>query len=226
MLSPQELKSFLDETELKLIAWKKSIILYKQRFDYASLRMNGGYVLVMTKPTYEELLQKVNKLDNEVLKRNQAEKALRETQKALKLKVNTLKELNASLRVLLESREEDAKAVGEKVQSNVKLLLVPFLDKLSRTKLDLKQRAYLDVLQSTLDEIISPFYRELSSKYVSLSPREIQVANRVKDGNTTKQIAEMLDLSKRTIDSYRHNIREKLGLKGKGNLRSSLLSVK
>ena len=182
--------------------------------------------MVMRKPTYEELLQKVNKLDNEVLKRKQAEKALRERQKALKLKVNTLKELNASLRVLLERREEDVTAVGEKIQSNVKLLLVPFLDKLSRTRLDPRQRAYVDVVQSTLDEIISPFYRELSSKYVSLTPTEIQVANLVKDGKTTKQIAEMMDLSKRTIDTYRHSIREKLGLKGRGNLRSSLLSVK
>jgi len=180
----------------------------------------------MRKPTYEELLQKLNKLENQVLKRKQAEKALRETQKALRVKVNTLKELNASVRVLLERREEDAKAVGEKVLSNVKLLLVPFLDKLSRTRLDPRQRAYLDAVQLTLNEIISPFSRELSSKYVSLTPTEIQVANLVKDGKTTKQIAEMMDLSKRTIDSYRQSIREKLGLKGKGNLRSSLLSVK
>jgi DNA-binding CsgD family transcriptional regulator len=188
--------------------------------------MNGGYALVMRKPTYEELLQKVNKLENEVLRRKQAEKALRERQKELKLKVNTLKELNASLRVLLERREEDAKAVGETVQSNVKLLLIPFLDKLNRTRLDTEQRAYLDVVQSTLCEIVSPLSRELSSKYVSLSPREIQVADLVKDGKTSKHIAEMMDLSKRTVESHRQTIRKKLGLKGKGKLRSNLLSVK
>ena len=181
---------------------------------------------MMRKPTYEELLQKVNKLENDALKRKQAEKALRETQKALKLKVNTFKELNASLRVLLERREEDAKAVGEKVQSNVKLLLIPFLDKLNRTRLDPKQRAYLDVLQLTLDEIVSPFSRELSSKYERLTPTEIHVADLVKDGKKTRQIAEMMDLSKRTVESHRQSIRKKLGLKGKGNLRSSLLSVK
>ncbi|UCG67399.1 MAG: helix-turn-helix transcriptional regulator, partial [Deltaproteobacteria bacterium] len=131
----------------------------------------------------------------------------------MKLKVNTLKELNASLRVLLERREEDAKAVGEKVLSNVRLLLMPFLDKLNRTRLDPKQRAYLDVLQSTLYQIVYPFSRELSSKYASLTPPDIQIANLVKDGKTSKQIAEMMDLSKRTVESHRHNIREKLGLK-------------
>ena len=181
---------------------------------------------MMTKPTHEQLLQKVNKLENEVLKRKQAEKSLIERQKALKVKVNTLKELNASLRVLLEEREEDAKAVGEKVLFNVRLLLTPFLDKLNTTRLDPKQRAYLDVVQSTLSEIISPFLRELSSKYVSLTPTEMQVANLVKDGKKSIQIADMMDLSRRTVESHRHNIRKKLGIKDKANLRSGLLSLK
>ena len=180
---------------------------------------------MMRKPTYEELLQKVNKLENEVLRRKQAEKALREKHKALKVKLNTLKELNASLRVLLEKGEEDKRALGEKVLSNVKELLIPFLDKLSRTQLNARQRAYLDVLRSTLEEIISPFSRELSSKYLSLTPKEIQVAKLVKEGKKSKQIAEMMGLSERTVESHRDNIRKKLGLKGKRNLRSSLLSI-
>jgi DNA-binding CsgD family transcriptional regulator len=180
---------------------------------------------VMKKPTYEELEDKVNTLENEVLRRKQAEKALRETQKALKVKLNTLKELNASLRILLERREEDTRALGEKVLSNVKELLVPFLDKLSRTQLNARQGAYLDVLRSTLEEIISPFSRELSSKYLSLTPTEIQVAKLVKEGKKSKQIAEMMGLSTRTVESHRDNIRKKLGLKGKRNLRSSLLSI-
>lgn len=180
---------------------------------------------MMKKPTYEELEDKVNTLENEVLRRKQAEKALRETQKALKVKLNTLKELNASLRILLERREEDTRALGEKVLSNVKELLVPFLDKLSRTQLNARQGAYLDVLRSTLEEIISPFSRELSSKYLSLTPTEIQVAKLVKEGKKSKQIAEMMGLSTRTVESHRDNIRKKLGLKGKRNLRSSLLSI-
>jgi DNA-binding CsgD family transcriptional regulator len=179
----------------------------------------------MRRPAYEELQQRVDKLEKEVLKRKRAEKALRERQKELKVKINTLKELNASLRVLLERREQDAKAVGEKVLSNVKLLVIPFLDKLNRTQPDPKQRAYLDALQSTFNEIISPFSRELSSKYQSLSPTEIQVAKLVKEGKKSNEIAEMMDLSTRTVECHRLSIREKLGLKGKVNLRSSLLSV-
>jgi DNA-binding CsgD family transcriptional regulator len=181
---------------------------------------------VMPKPTYEELLQEVDELKNEVFKNKRAEKALRERQKALKVKVSTLKELNTSLRVLLQRREDDVKGVGEKVLSNVKLLVIPFLDKLHRTQLDSKQKAYVDALESIFNEITSPFSRKLSSKYESLSPTEIQVAKLVKEGKKTNEIAEMMGLSKRTVEAHRLSIREKLGIKGKGNLRSSLLAVK
>ena len=57
-------------------------------------------------------------------------------------------------------------------------------------------------------------------------PTEIRVANLVKEGKTTKDIAEIMNLAKKTIDSYRENIRRKLGLKNKKtNLRTHLLSV-
>jgi len=188
--------------------------------------MIGGYVLLMSKPTYEELLQEINELKNEVLRRKEGEKALREKQKVLRVKVNTLKELNTSLRVLLQRREDDVKGVGEKVLSNVKLLVIPFLDKLHRTQLDPRQRAYVAALESIFNEITSPFSRELSSKYESLSPTEIRVSKLVKEGKKSNEIAEMMDLSIRTVEAHRLSIREKLGIKGKGNLRSSLLSVK
>ena len=48
----------------------------------------------------------------------------------------------------------------------------------------------------------------------------------IKTSKPTKDIAEIMNLSKRTIDSYRENIRGKLGLKNKKtNLRTHLLSV-
>jgi DNA-binding NarL/FixJ family response regulator len=57
-------------------------------------------------------------------------------------------------------------------------------------------------------------------------PTEIRVANLVKEGKTTKDIAEIMNLAKKTIDFYRENIRGKLGLKNKKtNLRTHLLSI-
>lgn len=176
--------------------------------------------------THEELEQRVRELEKEVTKRKQGEKALRESQRDLKIRISSLKDLNASLKFLVKRREEDAKGVEEKVMSNVKELVVPFLERLKKTDLDSKQMAYLDVLEATLNAIISPFSRTLSTTYETLTPTEIQVANLIKDGKITRQIAQVMHLSPRTIDAHRHKIRQKLGLKTKrSHLRSRLLSL-
>jgi DNA-binding CsgD family transcriptional regulator len=44
---------------------------------------------------------------------------------------------------------------------------------------------------------------------------EIQVTNLVRQGKTTKKIAELLNLATSTIDTHRNKIRKKLGIKNK-----------
>jgi DNA-binding CsgD family transcriptional regulator len=155
-----------------------------------------------------------------------AEEALKERELELELQSQKLEETNTALRVLLKAREEDKRELEEKVLANVKELVTPYLSNLKKAGLDTRQRAYLEIVESNLNDIISPFLHNISSKYLNLTPREIQVATLVKEGKATKEIAEILNLSRNAVDFHRKNIRGKLGLKNKkANLRSHLLSL-
>jgi len=130
------------------------------------------------------------------------------------------------LNVMLQKREEDKIELEKKVIFNIKELIEPLINNLKNSGLDPNQTSYLDVLESFLNEIISPFSRTLYAKYRHLTPSEIRVANLVKEGKSTKEIAVFLNSSQRAVEFHRNNLRKKLGFKNrKTNLRSYLLSL-
>jgi len=171
-------------------------------------------------------LAKINdRYEQEIEERKRAEKSLRKREVELKAQSHHLEEVNTALKVLLKQREDDKKELGENVLTNVKELISPYLDRLKKSRMHTNQKTLVNILDSNLNNIISPFISKLSSKFFGLTPMEIRVANLVKEGQTNKEIAEILCLSKNTIMFHRYNIRCKLGLKNKKiNLRSHLLS--
>ena len=166
-----------------------------------------------------------------------AEKTLRKAGKELEHQVSektielmdktkNLQELNTALRVLLNKRDEDKKELEKKVLLNVREMIEPYISKLKKTKLDDMQKTYLGIIESNLSDIISPFVCGVSINVLNFTPTELQVANLVKQGKTTKEIASILNLSAKTIEFHRDNIRKKLGIKNrKINLRTHLLSL-
>jgi PAS domain S-box-containing protein len=162
----------------------------------------------------------------DITEHKRAEKRLIERQAALEVKTHELEEVNTALRVLLKRRDEDRIELEEKVLSNVKELVLPYAEKLQKSRLHAKQKAYLSILESNLNDITLPFAHTLSSKYGGLTPTEIEIAHLVKDGKTTKDIAVFLNVSTSTVESHRKSIRMKTGIKNKKtNLRSHLLSM-
>lgn len=157
--------------------------------------------------------------------RKQAEEKLRERGVALGKKTQDLEEANTALKVLLKQREEDKIELEEIMLLNVRELILPYLEKLKMKRLDEKQRTYIDIIESNLNDIVSPLVHDLSSKLITLSPTELQVTNLIKQGKTTKEIADIMNLATSTIDYHRNNIRNKLGIKNiKINLRTYLSS--
>ena len=150
----------------------------------------------------------------------------RTAEQNLSLKSIMLEETNTALSVLLKRREADKAELEEKMLFNVKELVLPYIEKLKQRNIDKELKVYLGVIESNLKEIISPFAIRLSSKYLNLTSAELEIANLVKHGKSTKEIASMLNLAEKTIETHRVNIRKKLGLTNKkANLRTFLLSI-
>ncbi|MEM5788012.1 MAG: LuxR C-terminal-related transcriptional regulator [Syntrophobacteraceae bacterium] len=155
-----------------------------------------------------------------------AEEALVEREAELKAHRRNLEDANTALRVLLRQREEDQRDLEKKIHLNIREIVGPFLGKLKHTVLNTQQRAFLETLESNLQEITSPFLQRVGGQSIDLTPREIEVAILVKEGRTTKEIAEMLSISVNAIDFHRKSIRRKFGLNNKkANLRSHLISA-
>ncbi|NPV03277.1 MAG: PAS domain S-box protein [Syntrophaceae bacterium] len=158
------------------------------------------------------------------LKRQQ--KALIRREREIQAKSRTLEEMNTALRVLLKQRDQDQRDMEEKVLGNIKHLVIPYLAKLKTGRLGEQERSCVKVLESNLLSIMSPFSQRLSSKVLNLTPKELQVANLVKEGRTSKEIGELLGVSPATVALHRNRIRKKLAVTGKKlNLRTYLASL-
>lgn len=169
----------------------------------------------------------------DVTERKKAQAAVKRTHERLakgiqelKQKTENLEEVNTALRVLLRQREEDKKDLGETVLTNVRNLILPYLDKLKKSALSSSQMTLVEILESHINEITLSFSRTLGIEYANLTSTEIQVAALVRDGKSTTDIAEALCISAKTVCRHRDNIRHKLGLRGgRHNLRTYLLSL-
>jgi PAS domain S-box-containing protein len=152
---------------------------------------------------------------------------LRRRERELEAQAKSLEDLNAALRVLLQKGEHDKKELEEGTVLNVQELVLPYLDRLLQQCSDYGQRETLKVIRSNLVDIVAPFVRSLSLGCSRLTHKEIQIANLIKQGMTSKEIASLLHVSERTVTTHRDNIRKKIGLQThKVNLRTHLISMR
>jgi PAS domain S-box-containing protein len=188
-----------------------------------ALKDKRAFLWAKASPLYDSKGRIVGAIESirDITVRKQAEEMLEKREIELEAKTNELEDLNAALRVLLKQREEDKNELEQKVLSNVKLLILPYIEKL-KSRIDLKGSSYVNILESNLREIVSPFAQKLSVKYLNLTNREVQIANLIKEGKTTKEIAALLNVSESAVNVYRYHIRRKLSLTKKHNLRSYL----
>ncbi len=134
-----------------------------------------------------------------------------------------LEEINTALHVLLKKREDDKRKVEELIVSNVKSFVYPYIEKMQTASLNAKQRLLISIIETHLNELLSPLLNNIQQ--FNLTPKELQVATMVKDGKSTKEIAEVLGVETSSIDAHRNRIRKKLALSRNVNLQTKLRSL-
>jgi PAS domain S-box-containing protein len=225
-LSPDEVRNLVHPDD-RSIAWEQ----YDKRlagkkvpkmYDFRVIRKDGSDCWVEAFSARIEFLGKPANLATfvDITKRKKAENSFKEQS------VN-LQDTNSALRILLKQRDTDKLDMEESLLLNIKETVFPYLDKLKKSRLEDYQKSYLDIIENNLKDMASPLIRNLSSRFLGLTPAEMQVANLTKQGKSVKEIAGLLNLAPGTIKTHRINIRKKIGITNqKINLRTFLLSLK
>ena len=196
-------------------------------YEYALINRDGNRIdaIITTKLINYAGEQSILGIVTDITERKEAEKALQIKDEKLERQAKNLEEVNTALKVLLEQREKEKTETKETLLANIKKLVFPYIKKLENTGLNEDTQTFVNIIKSNINDLISPFASNLSSKYFALTPGEIQIADLIKQGKTSKEIASMLNVSPKAVSFHRGNLRKKLGLVNKKtNLRTYLHS--
>ena len=161
----------------------------------------------------------------DVTRRREIQQRLEETHTRLVTEQVSLHRKNTALKELLHQIEQEKDFIKQRMQSNLNKLVLPIVDKLKH-RLDGADLEYLDILESSLADITSPFINNLETKFSSLSPRETEICQMIRSGLSSKDIAATLHTSVYTVINQRRRIRKKLGIsRDNVNLTSYLQSL-
>ncbi|MFC1905268.1 helix-turn-helix transcriptional regulator [Chloroflexota bacterium] len=200
--------------EFKLTNWRQSsrVYMYHEAVGEVSICYLEECPPANEGPFLREervLLDAVAEQVGTIAVRIAAELELQETNRQLTLERKALQESNNALRTVLAQIEGEKQEIHRDIKTNVEKILMPILRALA-LQLPPIQRKYVDMLQTNLEEITSPFINQLSRSYHSMTPTEIAICNMIRSGMRTKEIAEMRGVSEATINHHREKIRHKL----------------
>ncbi|MCZ7663007.1 MAG: PAS domain S-box protein [Thermoleophilia bacterium] len=137
----------------------------------------------------------------------------------------TLEESNIALRVVLEQRNRSREELERTIAANVESVVLPLLTRVSARIAGTPEAILLDTAVQNLQEIARPFAPGLDSgESGRLTPREREIANLIRAGQSTAEIARALYISPDTVAFHRKNLRRKLRLDTRGTRLASYLA--
>ena len=183
------------------------------------------FVVVNTVRGKDGRVAKATGTIQDITARKEAEEQLRQTSEQLDIERRALESKNIALREVLAQIEAEKEQLKQQFATNVEEAILPTLIRLKESSPPAQRRNF-ELLETELREVSSPFLNKIKNQFSKLSPRELEVCRLIKNGLTSKEIAESLNLSPATVQKHRELIRRKLGLVNDGvNLQSFLKSM-
>ncbi|RWX51704.1 regulatory protein, luxR family [Candidatus Electrothrix marina] len=146
--------------------------------------------------------------------RNSLAEEVRNQTVELEKKNKDLQETNLVLKRLLHEIEEEKKEVSQIMQINIERFILPDLDRIAEAPI--QQRYQLrDTIRTNLKDISSPVTGKNIDAYSLLTPTELRVLNLIRQGRSSKEIAQALNIAPQTVATHRKKIRKKLNISGK-----------
>lgn len=222
-------KEFITQNHAQ-IPWKQSadIISYGEKIGILSVGYREEKPQLYEGPFLREersLLNAIAERLGRTSEQKQAEKALHKSEKKLKEQNQLLMEKNIALREVMNQLISEKKNLEERVLDNVDQLLLPLLKKLKNKGANIETE-FFKVFENNLEQLTSSFGSSISRKIPKLTPRENEICNMIRSGLSSKEIARLLSISYRSVETYRNYIRKKLGITNqKINLTTYLASL-
>jgi PAS domain S-box-containing protein len=132
----------------------------------------------------------------------------------LEEKNKKIHETNIALKVLVDQQQDKCLFQAQQIQTTLKRLVFPYIDKLAHVAMEENGREYVQLVSAHLHALADSFCRRLDDPVVGLSPKELLVADLVRQGKSSRSIAKLLGLTERTVEVYRNAIRKKIKIGG------------
>ncbi|MCP3899911.1 MAG: helix-turn-helix transcriptional regulator [Desulfobacteraceae bacterium] len=172
------------------------------------------YIIEMPELDEGPFLKEERLLINAVSERiSNAIKRIR-TEEELRIERISLENKNVALKEVIERVQVEKDEIAKNVQANVDKIIIPIFSIIEQN-IDFKDTKLLKLVKNNLREVTAPFTNSIINQFTALSPVEIQICDYIKNGFSTKDIAQLRGIAISTVSRHREHIRKKLNLTNK-----------
>jgi hypothetical protein len=183
------------------------------RMTFRSIRIGGDrFTLIVIEDLTAEKRALILKQKQEQLLRRHHD----DLEKRVQLRTIALSKVNDALRMMIEGEQGRIKEEQQRISQNVEIFVKPLIDQLKSEDFPEQVRSLVETLELSLKNVFGDYTHDLAKVFSHFTPREMQVADLLRSGLPSKQIASVMGISVEKVNSHRNNIRKKLGVEATG----------